>query len=50
MLACVEKDIPGEAIDYDFTNDVGLIRIRPGRKLPASRVVPAPGSPRRGWP
>ncbi len=50
MLACAEKDIPGEAIDYDFTNDVGLIRIRPGRKLPASRVVPPPGSRRRGWP
>jgi thiol-disulfide isomerase/thioredoxin len=30
----------GKAIDYDFTRDVGLIRIRPGRKLPASRVVP----------
>jgi hypothetical protein len=31
---------PGKAIDYDFTRDVGLIRIKPGRKLPAARVVP----------
>jgi hypothetical protein len=31
----------GVAIDYDFGLDVGLIRIRPGRRLPASRVVPA---------
>ena len=35
------ESVEGEAIDYDFTRDVGLIRIRPGRKLPASRVVPA---------
>ena len=39
-LHCTERDIPGEAIDYDFTHDVGLIRIRPGRRLPSSRVVP----------
>ena len=49
-LACVEKDIPGEAIDYDFANDVGLIRIRPGRKLPASRVVPTSWRPEKGMP
>ncbi len=30
----------GQALDYDFALDVGLIRIRPGRRLPASRVVP----------
>ena len=48
MLACSEQDIPGEAIDYDFTNDVGLIRIRPGRKLAASRVVPASWKPQKG--
>ena len=30
----------GEAIDYDFARDVGLIRIRPGRRLPYARVVP----------
>ncbi|WP_165219445.1 thioredoxin domain-containing protein [Aquisphaera insulae] len=33
--------VKGKAIDYDFDLDVGLIRIRPGRRLPASRVVPA---------
>ena len=48
MVNCSEKDIPGEAIDYDFTNDVGLIRIKPGRKLPASRVVPADWRPKKG--
>ncbi|QEH37177.1 Thioredoxin [Aquisphaera giovannonii] len=37
--------VPGKAIDYDFDLDVGLIRIRPGRKLPASRVVPAHWKP-----
>jgi thiol-disulfide isomerase/thioredoxin len=34
------ESVEGEAVDYDFTLDVGLIRMRPGRKLPASRVVP----------
>jgi thiol-disulfide isomerase/thioredoxin len=34
------ESYPGEAIDYDFALDVGLIRIRPGKRLPASRVVP----------
>ncbi len=48
QLHCIERDIPGEAIDYDFTNDVGLIRIRPGRRLLASRVVPASWQPRNG--
>lgn len=47
-LACEERDIPGEAIDYDFNNDVGLIRIRPGRRLPASRVVPESWKPKKG--
>jgi thiol-disulfide isomerase/thioredoxin len=32
--------VEGKAVDYDFKRDVGLIRIRPGRRLPASRVVP----------
>ena len=50
MLACAQENIPGEAIDYDFTNDVGLIRIRPGRKLPASRVVPTFWQPKKGMP
>jgi thiol-disulfide isomerase/thioredoxin len=35
------ESVEGEAVDYDFTLDVGLIRMRPGRKLAASRVVPA---------
>ena len=48
LLACTEKDIVGEAIDYDFTHDVGLIRIRPGRKLAASKVVPASWQPQKG--
>ena len=42
----VEKGIPGEVVDYDFALDVGLIRFRPGRRLPASRVVPAHWQPK----
>jgi len=42
----VERGIPGEAVDYDFALDVGLIRFRPGRRLPASRVVPAHWEPK----
>jgi len=34
------ETLDGEAIDYDFARDVGLIRIRPGRRLPAAQVVP----------
>ncbi len=33
--------VEGWAVDYDFTRDVGLIRIKPGRRLPSCRVVPA---------
>jgi hypothetical protein len=40
------ETVEGEAIDYDFVRDVGLIRIRPGRRLPASRVVPAHWEPK----
>ena len=29
------ESVEGEAVDYDFTRDVGLIRMRPGRRLPA---------------
>lgn len=36
----------GKAIDYDFDLDVGLIRIRPERHLPSSRVVPPNWKPR----
>jgi len=39
------ESVPGNAVDYDFTRDVGLIRIRPGRRLPSSRVVPAHWQP-----
>ncbi len=30
----------GEVVDYDFDHDVGLIRIRPGKQLPVSPIVP----------
>jgi thiol-disulfide isomerase/thioredoxin len=36
----------GKAIDYDFARDVGLIRIKPGRRLPCSRVVPTHWTPK----
>jgi thiol-disulfide isomerase/thioredoxin len=38
----------GRAIDYDFSRDVGLIRIKPGRRLPYARVVPTHWAPRAG--
>ena len=40
------ESVAGKAVDYDFTRDVGLIRIRPGRRLPSSRVVPAHWQPK----
>ena len=40
------ESVEGQAVDYDFTLDVGLIRIRPGRRLPSARVVPAHWEPR----
>jgi thiol-disulfide isomerase/thioredoxin len=40
------ESVPGKAVDYDFDLDVGLIRIRPGRRLPSARVVPAHWEPR----
>lgn len=46
MVHPVETEIPAEVIDYDFDADVGLIRIRPGRKLKASPVVPPTWQPR----
>jgi thiol-disulfide isomerase/thioredoxin len=42
------ETLSGQAIDYDPANDVGLIRIRPGRVLAASRVVPSFWQPRAG--
>ena len=41
-----KESVRGEAIDYDLTNDVGLIRIRPGKVLPMARVVPSYWQPR----
>ena len=46
MVHYANETYPGKAIDYDFVRDVGLIRIRPGRKLPYSRVVPAHWKPK----
>ncbi len=40
------ETVEGKAVDYDFIRDVGLIRIRPGRRLPACRVVPAHWEPK----
>lgn len=40
------ETVRGEAVDYDLTNDVGLIRIRPGKVLPAAKVVPPYWQPR----
>jgi hypothetical protein len=37
--------VSGWAVDYDFNRDVGLIRIKPGRRLPSCRVVPAHWQP-----
>lgn len=42
------ETIQGKAIDYDFDRDVGLILIKPGRRLEASRVVPATWAPKPG--
>jgi hypothetical protein len=46
MVHWSNETYPGKAIDYDFARDVGLIRIRPGRKLPCSRVVPPHWKPK----
>ena len=42
------RPMGGEVIDYDFGRDVALVRIRPGRVLPASPIVPEGWSPREG--
>lgn len=39
----------GQAVDYDTDRDVGLIRIRPGRRLPYAKVVPPHWSPKEGF-
>ncbi len=46
MAKPVTDPIEGRAVDYDFETDVGLIVVRPGRKLPHSPVVPASWQPR----
>lgn len=40
------ETVRGEAVDYDLTNDVGLIRIKPGKVLPMAKVVPPYWQPR----
>lgn len=47
QLSCTEEGIPGKAVDYDFGTDVGLIVFKPGRRLPASRVVPPHFEPKQ---
>ena len=42
------EPLEGEAIDYDFAGDVGLIRVRTTRRLPATPVVSADWRPQRG--
>jgi thiol-disulfide isomerase/thioredoxin len=37
--------VDGRAVDYDFVRDVGLIRVKPGRRLPSCRVVPTHWQP-----
>ncbi len=34
------ETLDGEVVDCDFERDISLVRVRPGRRLPASRVVP----------
>jgi len=42
------ETVPGRVIDYDLGRDVGLLSIRPGRRLPASPVVPPGWEPKAG--
>jgi hypothetical protein len=41
----MEQNLAAQAIDYDPNSDVGLLRIRPGHVLPATRVVPVSWKP-----
>jgi hypothetical protein len=43
-----QQDIVGQLVDCDFDNNVALVRIRPGKRLLASRVVPIGWSPKKG--
>ena len=40
------ETVDGELVDCDFERDISLVRIRPGRRLPTSRVVPRRWEPR----
>ena len=42
------ETLPGKALDYDFTHDVGLIRIKTRRRLPCSPVVSVAWQPKPG--
>lgn len=42
VVQCSEKGFEARVLDFNPKDDVGLIVIRPGRRLPASRVV-SPG-------
>ncbi len=43
-----DEPLEGQVIDYDFSGDVGLIRIRPKGRLPYTPVVPADWKAQRG--
>ena len=38
--------VDGELVDCDFERDISLVRVRPGRRLPTSKVVPRRWKPR----
>ena len=39
------ETVNGKLVDFDFDRDVALVRIRPGRRLAATRVVPTHWQP-----
>lgn len=39
------QEVQGKVVDYNFATDVALVKIRPGRKLPYSKVVPSSWKP-----
>ena len=48
MVHCIQKDVTAEVVDFDYSQDLGLLRIKPGRVLPASPIVPIGWKPRLG--
>jgi len=46
QVSPIGQGLRGEVIDYDFRRDVALIRIRPGKVIPAARVVPKHWDPK----